>query len=229
MPLQVSLGNFYGADSAIDFLIVLVSLLVSYQSYKVYKILKKRNYQLFSWSFLCISLAYFFKIISNLTIVYRVVISNQNFIRVILFELDKMKYINFVSFTFYKIFLLMGILILFLIMNKTYKRGEVIIFGYLSLTAILLTIYHDFIFHLTIVMLLISIVAYFHNNYKKNNSRQSLISYVAFVFILGGKFVDIFNGFHKFIYLLGEILIFIGFLTLLLNHIRTKNEKKNKT
>ena len=169
-------------------------------------------------------------IISNITIIHQVIISRPNFIQIVIQEFNEMRYIYFFSSVFYKSFLLLGFLVLFLLMTKTYKKEEVTLFLYLSIISILFSIYFNFIFHLTLVIMLIFITVYFHNNYKKNNSKQSLISYVAFVFILGGNIVDIFYSLNPIIYLSGELLTFIGFLTLFLNHVNIKNEqKKNKT
>ena len=230
MVLEFSLGRFYGIDSLLDFAIVVVAFMVSYQGRRVYKILNDRNYKLFSYSFFCIGVAFLLKILVNLTIVHKVIITNPNFVSVIVREVSGTKLINFFSFILYKSFFISGLLILFLIFMKNYKRSDVVLFGYLSVLTILLSIYFNFVFHLTLVVLLINIASYFYENYTKNKSKQSLISFVAFVFILAGNLVDIFYSFSAFIYLFGELLIFAGFVVLFFNHVGIKNEqKKNKT
>jgi len=39
MTLNFSLGNVYGIDSIFEFLIIIVSLIIAYSAYKIYKIL----------------------------------------------------------------------------------------------------------------------------------------------------------------------------------------------
>lgn len=223
------LGNFYGFDSLVNFLNVLVALLISYQSHKIYKIIKNNNYKYFSWSFLSIAIAYLFKIISNITVVHRVIITNPNFVSVIVREFSWVSYVQFISYTFYKLFLLAGFLTLFLLMTKNKKKEGVFLFAYLSLITLAFSIYFNFTFHLTIAIILIAITVHFHRNHMRNKTKESLKAYIAFVFILAGSIVDIFYGLNKIAYLLGEIFTFTGFVVLLLNHIRIKNvEKKNK-
>ena len=64
--------RFYGIDSLIDFLIVFVSALICYRSHKIFKLIGDKKYKFFSWAFLSIFLGFLFKIISNLTFLYRV-------------------------------------------------------------------------------------------------------------------------------------------------------------
>lgn len=229
MVIRLSLGDFYGIDSMIDLMIVFVSLLVSFQSHKIFKLIRSKNYRIFSWAFLSIAIAYFFKIIVNLTALYHVTVQPQNFVQYMIHEFNEMHYANFISATLFKSFLLLGFLTLFLLTTKTFKREDIILFAYLGIISILFSVYFDFVFFLTLVMLLIFLTIYFYNNHKKNKSKQSYLSYLASIFILAGYTTDIFYGFNPWIYLLGEIFVFTGFLVMFSNHIKTKHEqKKNK-
>lgn len=229
MALNISLGSFYGIDSLLDFMIVLVAILIAYQSRRVYKLVNEKNYQRFSFAFLSIAIAFIVKIIANLTIVYETRIEHVNFVVFVTHELQEMQIINLLGFTFYKIFLLIGFLILFLITTKTDKKEDIILFAYFAAISVLFSLYFNFIFHLTIIIILISLTTHFYNNYKKTKLRSSYKVYIAFLFILTSHVIDLFYGIHPFIYLLGEIFVFVGFLTLLINHTKIKNGKeKNK-
>ncbi len=226
MPLVISLGSFYGIDSIVDLAILLVAVLVSYQSHRIYKLINEKNYRYFSWAFLSIAVAFFFKIISNLTIVHQVIITNPNFVAVITHELQEMQVINFISLICYKAFLLIGFLTLFLLITKTNKKEDILLLVYFSLIAVLFSIYFNFIFHLTLIIILATLTAYFYANNKKVASRNSYFVFAAFVFILASSIINLFYGLHPLVYFVGEILIFIGFFILLLNHIKIKNGKK---
>ncbi len=229
MVLNLSLGSFYGIDSALDLLIALVAFLIAYQSNKVYKLIREKNYQFFSWAFLSIGIAFIAKIFANLTITHKVVFQQANFIISITRELQEMQLINFFGFILYKIFLLIGFLILFLIVTKTNKKEDVILYSYFAVITVLFSIYFNFVFHLALIIILTALTIHFYNNYKKSNSSRGFKVYLAFLFILISHAVDLFYGLHIFVYLVGEILVFIGFIILLVNHTRVKNDKeKNK-
>lgn len=226
MALSFSLGSFYGIDSILDLLIVLVAFLISYQSGKVYKILKEKNYRFFSWAFFSIGLAFLSKIIANLTILNEVKFEHLNFVISITRELQEMQLINFFGATFYKIFLLIGFLILFLLTTRTNKKEDIILYVYFAIITVLFSIYFNFVFHLTLIIILTTLAIFFYNNYKKTHSKNGFLVYLAFLFILISHAVDLFYGLHIFVYLLGEILVFTGFLILLINHTQVKNGKK---
>lgn len=226
MHLSVSLGAFYGIDSLIDFLIMLVAILISYQSHKVYKLIHQKSYQFFSWAFLSIAIAFAFKIIANLTIQHRVVIESSNFFLFIIHEFKEMQILHFTSFIAYKFFLLLGFLTLFLLAMRKYKTEEIFLFLYLSIIAILFSIYFNFVFSLTVIILLSYLTAHFYENYRKTLSANSRLVFIAFLFILTSNIIELFYSINLLFYLAAEIFIFIGFLLLLLNHIRVKNGKK---
>ncbi|MFH1801844.1 MAG: hypothetical protein ABH864_00150 [archaeon] len=226
MALNISLGSFYGIDSLLDFMIILVAALIAYQSRRVYKLIKEKNYLRFSYAFLSIALAFVAKIIANLTIVYETKIEHVNFVVFVTHELQEMQIINLLGSTFYKVFLLIGFLILFLITTKTDKKEDVILFAYFAAISVLFSLYFNFIFHLTIIIILVALTTHFHNNYKKTKSGNSYKVYLAFLFILVSHVICLFYGIHVFVYLLGEIFVFAGFLILLVNHTKIKNGKE---
>jgi hypothetical protein len=230
MHLQISLGNFYGIDSIIDITVMIMAILISYQSHKIYSLVKEKNFKYFSWAFGTIGAAYLFKTISNITAVQQIIIQRSDFIIVFMHELQRMQLINFMSFTLYKTLLLAGFLILFLIMTKTSTKENVILFFYLSAIAILFSIYFDIIFHLTLIILLIFLTVYFYNNYKKVKSTNSHLVFLAFAFILLSIIIESFYPGCASCDILDEIVLLAGFSILLVNHLKIKNEqKKNKT
>lgn len=226
-----SLGSFYGIDSFIDILILIVSTMIFFQSKKICKIIKDKKFNYFSRAFLFITIAHIFKIISNFTCVYRVKIIQLNLVQVIYQQFEMFQYVHFFSFILYKIFLLGGFLTLFLIFTKEFKKENIILFSYLALIAIFFSIYFNFIFHLTLVLILFFLTSYFYDNYKKVKSKNSRLVFVSFLIILLGNLAGIFYDSNLLIYLLEEALLFFGFVVLWVNHFvfGRENEKTNKT
>jgi hypothetical protein len=94
MAFALSLGDFYGIDSLVEFLIIIVAFVISYYSHKVYKIINQKNYKYFSLAFLFLGISFIFKILSNLTIIHKIAIRNANFVFVIWTEFQYMQLIS---------------------------------------------------------------------------------------------------------------------------------------
>ena len=219
--------RFYGIDSVMDFLIFLVAILITYQSYNIYNLLKEKNYKFFSWAFLSISIAFLFKIITNFTFFHQINLLQTYFINHALLERIKLlDWINFFSVILYRIFLLVGFLILFLIFNKTERKEKVILFVYLSIITVLFSIYFSFVFHLTLFLLISFLTIYFYRNHKRIKSKNSLIVFYSFLALLTAVFIGFFSSLHPFFYLTYEVILLIGFFILLLNHINLKDVKR---
>jgi hypothetical protein len=230
MFFSLSLGKFYGIDSIIEFLIIIVACIISLYSHKIYKIVKEENYKYFSWAFLFIAVSFLFKILSNFTIMDRVKIVGVNFVYTIFAQSRYMPIIDFFSFIFYKTFHLIGFLILFLILTKTNKKDKIALYIYLSIITILFSIYFNFVFHMTLVIILLILTLHFHDNYKEHKNTNTLLVYSAFVIILISHFVFVFSDMNSIFYMVGEGSLLIGFLCLLINHIKIRLyfKKNNK-
>jgi hypothetical protein len=222
------LGRIYGIDSLIEFLSVIVAFIISYQSYRIYKLIKNKEFRSFSLAFALIAIAFIFKILSNFTIYHYVEISDYHTTLRIISQFKYIELINFLSVIFYRLFVLLGLLILFFITTKTIKASKIFLFIYLGLLVIALSIYFPFIFYLTLVFILIFLTTYFYKNYQETKSNNSLLVFIGFLFFSISKLILIFSS-NPILYLLGEIFLFLGFVSLLINQIKIKNEQKKKS
>ena len=227
MALALSLGRFYGIDSLVEFLTLVVSLIISLYSYKVYKLIKDKNYKLFSMGFLFIGISFIFKILSNITIFNKVRIEQANFIFTFFSRLEYMQLINFFSFILYKTFHIIGFLLLFLLLTKEDQRKKGPLFFYLSLIVVLFSVYFNFIFHMTVVFILIYLTLHFYENSKKRMNINALLVFISFLIILTGHLFFIFSDIHVYFYLIGEVLMLAGFLLLLINQVKLKKGHSN--
>ncbi len=230
MTIRFSLGTFYIIYSLLELLIIAVSVIIAYFSYKIYKVIKDKNYKYFSWAFVSIAISFIFKILSNITIVHRVLITQYDIVRVITHELEWVEILNFISFILFKVFFILGFLFIFLIVTKTDKKERIFLFVYLSIITILFSIYFNFVFHLTLVVILAFLVNYFYKNYNKLKTTNSMLVYAAFAIILVSQLSFAFTDVNSIFYFLDEILLLIGFLTLLANHLihKSSHEKTDK-
>jgi hypothetical protein len=225
MPPLLSIGDFYGIDSIIEIMTFLVSFIVAYYSNKVYKIMKDPKYRLFSFGFLMIAISFLFKIIVNLTILHRIQIQETNFI-ITLAHLRNIDLISFFSNVLYKMFSLIGFLFLFFVETRTKSKEKMFLFLYLGILTIFLSIYFDFIFHLTLVIILFILITHFYENYNEFKSSNTFTVLAGFAIILISQIFFIFEATHPLSYLIGELLMLVGFCFLLVNQIKIKNEQK---
>jgi hypothetical protein len=227
MFFSLSLGKFYGIDSLIEILIVIVASIISLYSHKIYKIVKEQNYRFFSWAFLLIAISFIFKILSNFTIYQRIKIQGINFVYTVLSQPNYVPILDFISFTLYKIFYLLGFLILFLILTKTENKQKVFLFIYLSILAILFSIYFNFVFHITLVLILVFLTIHFYENHKNHRTTNTFLVFIAFLIILISHLVMIFSDMDHLDYMFAEGLLLIASLSLLINQIKIKLAYKN--
>jgi len=226
MEWTLVLGRFYGIDTFIEFLTILVSLSVSFYSFRVYKLIKDKHYKWFSLAFLLLGISFIFKILSNITFLHKFEVQEANFVFTFMSHLKSMEIVNFFSFVFYKTFHLIGFLLLFLILSKNEERNKNILFFYLSLIVVLFSIYFNFVFHITLVFILIYLTLYFYENYKKVENINAFLVFMSFLIILTSHLFFIFSDVNTLFYLFGEVLLLIGFMCLLTNQIRLKIKSK---
>jgi len=233
MFFSLSLGRFYGIDSLIELLIIIVSAIIALYSHKIYKIVKEQNYRFFSWAFLFIAISFIFKIFSNFTVYQRIRIEGVNFVYTVLSQPNYIPILDFISFTIYKIFYIIGFLILFLLLTKTDKKQNIFLYAYLSIVVILFSIYLNFVFHITLILILIFLTYHFYENHKAHRTTNTKLVLIAFSIILLSHLFMIFSDMDPLDYMIAEGLMLIGFMSLLINQIKIKlafkNGKKKQT
>ena len=212
----LTLGKYYGLDSLLELLSILVSGVISYYSYRIYKIVNDKNFKYFSIAFLLIAVSFLFKIFSNLTLLHQTKITTHNFVFVVT---------NFFSFILYKIFYLSGFIVLFLIAVGIRKREGFLLPVYLGLITVLFSIYFNFIFYLTITFILAYLATHFYKNYERVRTLNSILVFLGFLFIFLGNLIFVFIDVSSLSYPIGEALTFLGFLVLLINQIKIKSSK----
>jgi len=226
MEWTLVFGRFYGIDSFVELLTVIVCFVISFYSIRVYKLIKDKNYKFFSIAFLLLGISFLFKIFSNITFFNKFQVHEANFVLTIISHFRFVELINFFSFTFYKIFHIIGFLLLFLTLTKNEDKEKTWLFIYLSVIVVLFSIYFNFVFHLTLVFILIYLALYFYENYRKRENINSFLVFISFLIILTSHLFFIFSDVSNLFYFTGEVFLLIGFLCLLTNQVKLKRETK---
>lgn len=163
------------ANNAVELGTVIITLLISFYGYKIYKITKIRRYKLFTTTFLFLSLAVFSKAVTNL-------LTNNGLIPTRLGVFGNLVYATLLitSYTFLNA----------LVLKIKYSKATTI-FSLLILQGVLLTYFVNFKFaYLTTIALLIEPVSHFFKNYQRKRKTTTLLTFLAFT---GLTFSYLFN------------------------------------
>jgi len=222
---------FYGFDSVIEGIAIIVSILLVYYSYKCFKLTKEKKYLYFSTAFLSLTFAFIVKIAGTLTI-YMPEITRTSLgssIHKTFTTLTPYK-INAIALVAHYFFMLLGFMILFLIISKlTWKNQRVIaLLVYFVFLATWMSIIHYQLFYITSFVLLLLITYSYYQNYKEIKSEKARFVTIAFGILLVSQAFFVFVIYSRTIYVLAELIQLLGFIYLLIPFMLIFKKKPKK-
>ncbi|HJO01306.1 MAG: hypothetical protein QF655_02490 [Candidatus Woesearchaeota archaeon] len=210
---------FYGFDSVIESIAIIVSVLLVYYSYKCFKLTKENKYLYFSTAFLSLTFAFIAKIIGTLAI-YKPTITRSALGSSIhqTFTSVTPSGINALAFIVYIFFILVGFMILFLIISRlTWKNQRVIaLLVYFVFLATWISIVHYQLFYVTSFVLLLLITYSYYRNYREIKNEKAKFVLIAFSILLVSQAFFVFSIYSGIIYVLAELVQLLGFVYLLI-------------
>ena len=210
---------FYGFDSIIELIAIIVSVLLLYYSYKCFKLTKENKYLYFSTAFLSLTFAFIAKIIGTLAI-YKPAITKSALGSSIHQTFSNLtpSYINALAFIAYSFFMLLGFMILFLIISRlTWKNQRVVaLLVYFVFLTTWISVIHYQLFYLTSFVLLLLITYSYYKNYREIKSEKARFVVIAFGILLVSQAFFVFVIYSRIIYVLAELIQLLGFIYLLI-------------
>jgi hypothetical protein len=222
---------FYGFDSIIELIAIIISILLVYYSYKCFKLTKENRYLYFSTAFLSLTLAFIAKIMSTWAIykpqVTRTALGSsihQTFTSLTPF------YINALALIVHVFFSLLGFMILFLIISKLKWNNQrvIILLVYFVFLATWLSAIHFQLFYITSFVLLFLITYSYYQNYREIRNEKAKLVVIAFGMLLVSQAFFVFIVYSRTIYVLAEIVQLLGFVYLLIPFILIFRKKPKK-
>lgn len=211
---------FYGIDSLFELFFIVVTLLISYYAFKLFKFSKNNNYKWFSLSFLLFSLAFLFKIFTNITVYSKFFErTTTGMINLLFFSINQYELFYIIGYLGFRFFILLGLIGIYMVLYKNTSLNDMVIYSWLFFLVCILSHYQFVFFHLTAFLLIMLIVIYYMGYYIDKKNDSSLFTLIAFIFLLFGQVFFIFTLINNFYYVLGEIMQLFGFLILLLIYI----------
>ncbi|MFH1073191.1 MAG: hypothetical protein V1743_07225 [Nanoarchaeota archaeon] len=215
--LIVSPYWFYGVDSLFEIIGMIVSLLIAYFSYKIYKYSSSKTYRIMSLAFFFIAISYFIKIITN-TFIYFKILSFEHF--VVMNQLVELNMIYTVGFVLLRVAFLMGLILLLSLALKINDIKIIFLLFFFSVITAAFSDYKYYIFHLTAAILLVFIARYFYKNYCEKRTGTSHCIFNSFAILAVANFIFMFVLLNNIFYVVGEVVQLVGYLVLLSVQVR---------
>ena len=217
-------GWFNGFDLLFDSIGLVVAMLIAAYSWRVYKFNQENRFAYFSLAFLLVSVSLAFKIFTSGVLYYFPV--RETVAQVIGSAAGpRLKYSALfyrAGFFFQMASMLGAWLVIFFVSQKSrarltkfYELSQIGLFVYLLLLISVISNFKYEVFYLTCSVLLSLIVLNYYKNYLTTEKKSVFKVMTAFLFILAGNIFSVFVFLQNGSYVIGEVLILIGFLILL--------------
>ena len=221
---------FYGKDLYIDTVGLFVLSLIAFFSLRYYKLDKKnKNYIYLASSFFLIALSFFFKILTNFTIYYKVLETKTFGLFTITYHgIKTSNILFFVGFLAYRLLTLVGLYILYSIYQKRQSKSNIFLIIFFILISTYFSQSAYYIFHLTALIFLALIISQYRNNYKKNRQFTARLLATSFGIIAISQVFFVFASIDNFLYVIAEIIQLFGYLILLTTFVKVLRNAKKK-
>ncbi len=204
---------FFGLDISLKFLFAFITLIVSFFSYKIYRLSEHRETKLFSASFFLIFLSFL-----SLALVNSIILSGTKTAEEITsFAIERNAFFLFLGLFIHMAFYIAGLITLVYTQFKI-KNGKVY---YIMLGLGLLVIFSAYnkvvTFNILSAFLLTFIIYNYINEYVKSGNKKTIMVIIAFIFLLLSSANYSLALEYYQAYLVGHILGLIAYTLIILN------------
>jgi hypothetical protein len=226
-------GWFNGWDIIFNVIGLVIVFLIAAYSWRLYRVNKENRFAYLSAAFLLVAISLFFKTFTS-SVLYFTPIRDvaAEVLRPVAgiagSSLSLARIYYRAAFFFQMVSMLGAWLLMFFIsqkprarLKKYYEVSQIGLFVYLLLLISFISNFRFVVFYLTSAVLLGLIVLNYYKNYLNTNKNKSAYNVMlAFLFIFAGNIALIFVFLYNKLYVLGELLMLIGFLILLFTYQR---------
>jgi hypothetical protein len=188
----------------------ITTFLVSFISYKFYKLTGRKELKLFSFAFISFAFAYILQLILGFVLKYKL----ENIVRAKL--RTAVPFITASTFS-HEILFSIGLILL---VYMTCKSKSKYIFGLLLGLVLIPIVFNPMsihIFHIIASFILIFIVLFYYKNYRQHKNLKTELVLIAFVFLLISNFTFVFAARQGLFFILGRSLELIAYICILVN------------
>lgn len=207
---------FMGYDVVLEIVFAVITLMVSIYSFRIYRLTNKRSIRLYGFGFLFISIAYFMLLIAN--IAGFAVLSSSTLSPAM--KLLEYMNANIIGMQLYIMLFTAG-LITITYMSLGIKNEKLYALLLVPTLMVLgLSSNRFLLFHIVASFLLLYIVLYYHDCYKKNKNKNLLWTMFAFILLFLSMLVFVLSEGYVLFYVFGHFLELASYLIILIELIR---------
>ncbi len=209
---------FYGIDTIIEFVAVLITLFIAIYSFRIYKLIHDRKYLYFMLAFLLVSASYSIRTLTD-WLVYTSLLGRIPNVMAAVSKVATVSTLHTIGYLAYVFMTLAGFMILVAIFLKI---QDIRIVSLLFIFIIILTALSQSIlvaFHITLLLMLLYIVAHLYMNYSRTRSVSSFLVLYSMACLLAAQVFFVVLTFYSSYFVTGQLLQLAGFLLLLINMI----------
>lgn len=213
---------FFNYAIILEVVFGIVTLLVAFYSYKVYRLCRQRESKIFGAGFLLISLSYFLWALLNFFLL------REFGSGISVLDIQGTTILSKIGIYLHIVFFIAGLIMLvYMSLNEKNIAVYILLFLMAFLT-IFLSFNSSFSFYLIKVLLFFVLVIFYLNKYLYNKNMNTLIVFVALVFLLIANIELLFVS-NSCIHFVGSHLLELcGFSLILASLIRVVNHGKKK-
>ena len=195
---------FWGYDIIFSVVSILTTLLITFLSYKAYKITKDSKYKFFSLAFLFISLAHIAFSIFNAIMIFHLSDTIYN----LLLSFD-------IGFFIYLFFMLLAYMILIIVVYKIKDNRVVALLLTLVLLFVLFSNQHILKYHIISLVLLAFLTLQFYFNFREKENKNSKLVFTSFYLLLTSEVFFLVNLYtNEYFYVVAQFIQLLGYLVL---------------
>ncbi|MGM5482840.1 MAG: hypothetical protein ACQESF_05235 [Nanobdellota archaeon] len=204
------LNYIYQLDEIFGLLTVIIAILISLYSLKIFNFTKKKNYLLFSASFYLIGVGFLLRFIFDF--LYETEkLRKSMFLGT--FEMNNLQAILIFAYMFS---LLAGYILMLITAMKTKKRVSLLIF-IISIASLISSMNYFITFIVILIIVISTLLIHFDRNFNKTKTLNAGLVWYSFMLILLGYIMQLLIFYSNKFYLLANGFNMLGFLLLLLN------------
>lgn len=205
----------------LEIFFAIITFIVAFYAYKLYKLSSQRELKLLGWSFSLISLSYILWALLNIFVITKMTES-------CVLHLEEISMIALTGVYLHILLFMFGLIVLTYMSLKIEDwRILAILFIIILLSVFFMQQKAIVIYLISAVLLLFILISYLSEYVKKKNNKCFLIL-IAFALLFIGRFDFLFTSRNQISYVLGHFFEFISYLLILICLIKSLKHGKEK-
>jgi hypothetical protein len=203
--------SFLRIDILFSLIFAISTMFVSIFAHKLYKLTEQKHLKLFSLAFLSFSLTYIIQSILSLVLQFQISDHIDRFGRLHIPFTFKL-----ISIYAHVILFMIGLILLTYMTLKTNNSRVLALLLSLTIVPIILTPTALSTFHILSSILLLFIILFYYNNYRKYSDIKTGLPLLAFIFLFIGHIQFVIALHYGLFFIIGRILELIAYICILI-------------